>query len=170
MLSCSAQDQTLEPSLVCYDKIYVYIKMVFCFTCAQCLKLLQTHAGGFRLSFLLFVVLSTALHIEHRVTWGYFRIKFKLFFSHGLFVAAIYLKNMVTQYWPDREPPPGEAVFPFNIHENDRQQIRDNIVEGIIRSPDLVRYFSAMQRYIYSSGFQIYQSRCVRISISWEMK
>nr|XP_004611391.1 unnamed protein product [Sorex araneus] len=53
--------------------------------------------------------------------------------------AAIYLKNMVTQYWPDREPPPGEVLFPFNIHENDRQQIRDNIVEGIIGSPDLVR-------------------------------
>lgn len=53
--------------------------------------------------------------------------------------AAIYLKNMVTQYWPDREPMAGEVIFPFNIHENDRQQIRENIVEGIIRSPDLVR-------------------------------
>ncbi|XP_041111080.1 importin-8 isoform X1 [Polyodon spathula] len=53
--------------------------------------------------------------------------------------AAIYLKNMVSQYWQDREPPPGEVVFPFNIHENDRQQIRDNIVEGIIQCPDTVR-------------------------------
>ncbi|KAM4035336.1 importin-8 [Anomaloglossus baeobatrachus] len=53
--------------------------------------------------------------------------------------AAIYLKNMVSQYWPDREPLVGEIVFPFNIHENDRHQIRENIVEGIIRSPDLVR-------------------------------
>ncbi|XP_067907109.1 importin-8 isoform X1 [Heterodontus francisci] len=53
--------------------------------------------------------------------------------------AAIYMKNMVTQYWPDREASPGEAMLPFNIHENDRQQIRDNIVEGIIQSPDLIR-------------------------------
>uniref|UniRef100_A0A3Q3WKQ5 Importin N-terminal domain-containing protein n=1 Tax=Mola mola TaxID=94237 RepID=A0A3Q3WKQ5_MOLML len=50
--------------------------------------------------------------------------------------AAIYLKNMVSQYWQDREPCLGEIVFPFNIHENDRQQIRDHIVEGIIRCPD----------------------------------
>ncbi|XP_043944138.1 importin-8 [Protopterus annectens] len=58
--------------------------------------------------------------------------------------AAIYLKNMVTQYWPDREPAPGKVIFPFNIHENDRQQIRDNIIEGIIRSPDLIRAQLAM--------------------------
>uniref|UniRef100_A0AAQ4S8E1 Importin N-terminal domain-containing protein n=1 Tax=Gasterosteus aculeatus aculeatus TaxID=481459 RepID=A0AAQ4S8E1_GASAC len=53
--------------------------------------------------------------------------------------AAIYLKNMVSQYWQDREPCLGEVVFPFNIHENDRQQIRDHIVEGIIRSPESIR-------------------------------
>lgn len=56
-------------------------------------------------------------------------------------VAAIYLKNMVSQYWQDREPSLGEVVFPFNIHENDRQQIRDNIVEAIIRCPESIRYF-----------------------------
>ncbi|KAJ0069962.1 hypothetical protein NL108_017662, partial [Boleophthalmus pectinirostris] len=53
--------------------------------------------------------------------------------------AAIYLKNMVSQYWQDREPAVGEVVFPFNIHENDRQQIRDNIIEGIIRCPESIR-------------------------------
>lgn len=53
--------------------------------------------------------------------------------------AAIYLKNMVTQYWQDREPAVGEIIFPFNIHENDRQQIREHIIEGIIRCPESIR-------------------------------
>lgn len=53
--------------------------------------------------------------------------------------AAIYLKNMVSQYWQDREPSLGEVVFPFNIHENDRSQIRENMVEAIIRCPESIR-------------------------------
>ncbi|XP_066524159.1 importin-8 isoform X2 [Hoplias malabaricus] len=53
--------------------------------------------------------------------------------------AAIYLKNMVSQYWQDREPTLGEVVFPFNIHENDRGQIRENVVEAIIQCPESIR-------------------------------
>ncbi|XP_057179686.1 importin-8 isoform X2 [Triplophysa rosa] len=53
--------------------------------------------------------------------------------------AAIYLKNMVSQYWQDREPMLGEVAFPFNIHENDRGQIRENMVEAIIRCPESIR-------------------------------
>ncbi|KAG7277637.1 hypothetical protein CRUP_025322, partial [Coryphaenoides rupestris] len=53
--------------------------------------------------------------------------------------AAIYLKNMVSQYWPDREPSAGQVTFPFNIHENDRQQIREHIVEAVIQSPESIR-------------------------------
>uniref|UniRef100_A0A8C5BP93 Importin N-terminal domain-containing protein n=1 Tax=Gadus morhua TaxID=8049 RepID=A0A8C5BP93_GADMO len=53
--------------------------------------------------------------------------------------AAIYLKNMVSQYWQDREPAPGQVTFPFNIHENDRQQIREHIVEAVIQSPESIR-------------------------------
>ncbi|XP_061617784.1 importin-8 isoform X1 [Phyllopteryx taeniolatus] len=53
--------------------------------------------------------------------------------------AAIYLKNMIGQYWQDREPSLGKVVFPFNIHENDRQQIRNHIVEGVIRCPETIR-------------------------------
>ena len=102
--------------------------------------IVKNSCSGFQSSCQLFVLLSTVLHVEHRVMWRCARIK--LLFPQYSYLAAIYLKNMVTQYWPDREPPPGEAVFPFNIHENDRQQIRDNIVEGIIRSPDLVRYLT----------------------------
>lgn len=59
-----------------------------------------------------------------------------------LALAAIYLKNMVSQYWQDREPTLGEVVFPFNIHENDRGQIRENMVEAIIRCPESIRWVS----------------------------
>uniref|UniRef100_A0A2K5PS46 Importin 7 n=1 Tax=Cebus imitator TaxID=2715852 RepID=A0A2K5PS46_CEBIM len=51
---------------------------------------------------------------------------------------VIYLKNMITQYWPDRETAPGE-ISPYTIPEEDRHCIRENIVEAIIHSPELIR-------------------------------
>uniref|UniRef100_A0A3P8UY59 Importin 8 n=1 Tax=Cynoglossus semilaevis TaxID=244447 RepID=A0A3P8UY59_CYNSE len=73
--------------------------------------------------------------------------------------AAIYLKNMVSQYWQDREPSLGEVVFPFNIHENDRQQIRDNIVEAIIRCPESIRYRKVDEREPLLAAMQIFLPR-----------
>ncbi|KAF6103797.1 importin 7 [Phyllostomus discolor] len=51
---------------------------------------------------------------------------------------VIYLKNMVTQYWPDRETAPRD-ISPYTIPEEDRHCIRENIVEAIIHSPELIR-------------------------------
>lgn len=57
---------------------------------------------------------------------------------HSCFTGVIYLKNMITQYWPDRESAPGE-IPPYSIPEEDRHCIRENIVEAIIHSPELIR-------------------------------
>ena len=54
-------------------------------------------------------------------------------------IGVIYLKNMLTQYWIEREPDLVTDSVPFNIHENDRAPIRDNIIEAIIHAPDPVR-------------------------------
>ncbi|XP_069037868.1 importin-7 isoform X3 [Lepisosteus oculatus] len=51
---------------------------------------------------------------------------------------VIYLKNMVTQYWSEGEGTSGEAPA-TTIPEEDRQFIRDNIVEAIIHSPERIR-------------------------------
>ena len=50
---------------------------------------------------------------------------------------AIYLKNLVTSSWADREPENG--VMPFSIHEQDRGMIRESIVEAIVLAPDIIR-------------------------------
>ncbi|KTF77118.1 hypothetical protein cypCar_00044866 [Cyprinus carpio] len=73
--------------------------------------------------------------------------------------AAIYLKNMVSQYWQDREPTLGEVVFPFNIHENDRGQIRENMVEAIIRCPESIRFKKAEERDPLLAAMQIFLPR-----------
>ena len=56
-----------------------------------------------------------------------------------LSTGVIYLKNMLTQYWIEREAENVTDNVPFNIHEQDRQPIRENIIEAIIHAPDPVR-------------------------------
>ncbi|XP_064634569.1 importin-7-like [Lineus longissimus] len=52
---------------------------------------------------------------------------------------VIYLKNMVNQFWQDREVENPVDPVPFSIHEQDRAQIRDKIVEAVIHAPEPVR-------------------------------
>lgn len=52
---------------------------------------------------------------------------------------AIYLKNLITQNWQDRENDSGEPMV-YSIHEQDRAMIRGSIVDAIVHAPDLIRY------------------------------
>uniref|UniRef100_A0A671W7C5 Importin 7 n=1 Tax=Sparus aurata TaxID=8175 RepID=A0A671W7C5_SPAAU len=51
-------------------------------------------------------------------------------------LGVIYLKNMITQHWSDGDGSGTETPV-NNIPEEDRQFIRDNIVEAIIHSPEV---------------------------------
>uniref|UniRef100_A0A8C5C6K6 Importin 7 n=1 Tax=Gadus morhua TaxID=8049 RepID=A0A8C5C6K6_GADMO len=51
---------------------------------------------------------------------------------------VIYLKNMITQHWSEGDSSSTEPPV-NNIPEEDRQFIRDNIVEAIIHSPERIR-------------------------------
>jgi len=53
--------------------------------------------------------------------------------------AVIYLKNMVSGSWVDREPEMPGAPVPFAVHEQDRALIRDNIVDAVVLAPDIIR-------------------------------
>lgn len=52
---------------------------------------------------------------------------------------GIYLKNMVMQFWIEREPVEVGDPIPFFIHENDKVTIRNNIVEATISAPEPIR-------------------------------
>ena len=61
---------------------------------------------------------------------------------------AIYLKNMISQYWMDKSgetkalaATAGESgvTAPFCLHEPDKATIRDNLIEAVIHSPDQIR-------------------------------
>ncbi|XP_030762779.1 importin-7 isoform X2 [Sitophilus oryzae] len=51
---------------------------------------------------------------------------------------AIYLKNLISTNWQDREAEAGQPV-PFALHEQDRALIRDSIVDAVVHAPDLIR-------------------------------
>ena len=53
---------------------------------------------------------------------------------------AIYLKNMINQYWGERKPEKPTDPVPFCLHEFDKQTIRDNLIEAVIHSPDPIRF------------------------------
>lgn len=56
------------------------------------------------------------------------------------FVGVIYLKNMIVQYWKERDPSElADASAAFVIVEQDKATIRENIVEAVIHAPELIR-------------------------------
>lgn len=52
---------------------------------------------------------------------------------------VIYLKNMVMQFWQQRDPESPIEQAPFCIHENDKAFIRENIIKAMINCPELIR-------------------------------
>ena len=54
---------------------------------------------------------------------------------------VIYLKNMVCQFWEEKEVAQVTDPVPFCIHETDKLFIREHIVEAVIGAPEPVRYF-----------------------------
>ncbi|KRX84010.1 Importin-7 [Trichinella sp. T6] len=63
--------------------------------------------------------------------------------------ASIYFKNMVMTYWDES---PSEVVhgsttgLMFTIHEQDRHIIRQNIIEAIVKSVEVIRYSRNINR------------------------
>jgi hypothetical protein len=67
---------------------------------------------------------------------------------------AIYLKNMVNQYWPELKPLKPSEPQPFCLHEQDKSTVRENLIEAIIHSPDPIRaQLVVCVRYIAQNDF-----------------
>ncbi|KAL6429387.1 hypothetical protein ACFW04_008221 [Cataglyphis niger] len=50
---------------------------------------------------------------------------------------VIYLKNLITSNWADKEAESGPIEF--SIHEQDRAMIRDAIVDAVVHAPEIIR-------------------------------
>ncbi len=61
-----------------------------------------------------------------------------MFYCLFLFSGVVYLKNLITQNWADKEAEPGQPL-PFSLHEQDRAMIRDAIVDAVVLAPDIIR-------------------------------
>lgn len=53
--------------------------------------------------------------------------------------AVIYLKNTIMSYWEEKEAANPTDPVPFSIHETDKAQVRDSIVEAVIHAPTPIR-------------------------------
>jgi len=52
---------------------------------------------------------------------------------------VLYMKNMVMQYWEEHDEAKPSDPPAFIIHENDKQIIRDNLVEAVIAASNPIR-------------------------------
>lgn len=52
---------------------------------------------------------------------------------------AIYLKNLINQFWLERRVDKPDELMPNSLQESDRTTIRDNLIEAVIHSPDPIR-------------------------------
>ena len=61
---------------------------------------------------------------------------------------VIYLKNMVCQFWEEKEVAQVTDPAPFCIHETDKVFIREHIVEAVISAPEPVRYAPVIYSFL----------------------
>jgi len=54
-------------------------------------------------------------------------------------VGVLYMKNMVMQYWEESDEAKPTDPPAFIIHENDKQIIRDNLIDAVIATSDPLR-------------------------------
>ena len=52
-----------------------------------------------------------------------------------MLLGVIYLKNLCVQFWEDKEVENVTDPVPFAIHETDRADVREHIVEALIQAP-----------------------------------
>ena len=95
--------------------------------------------------YLTFFLLLLFFFFFFRCSFSFYGTIYYILVFLTLSLGVIYLKNMVTQFWSEKEVENPADPVPFSIHEQDRKPIRDNIVEAIIHAPDPVRYAAQLK-------------------------